>query len=233
MPAKYQPLYNQSDEHESLTSSLLKNPLEDAGGFSRLFFFWMTPLFMRGLKHPLEMEDIWDLRRKEKAEYLVNRFDYEWDAHKHKKYPLLRVLNKIFGCRFWYAAVPKFLSDALSVGAPLLMKVVLDNLQNDNQPSWIAYVTALCMFLCQFASLLVGYQFWYHVSLVNVGVRSVLSASIYRKAMKLSNKSKQEKTTGEIVNLMTLDCQKVAEMAMYAHLEWSALLQIGGINLKF
>lgn len=39
-----------------------RNPLETTNWFFVLTFDWLTPLLFKGLRRPLEVEDIWDLR---------------------------------------------------------------------------------------------------------------------------------------------------------------------------
>ena len=46
------------------------------------------------------------------------------------------------------------------------------------------------------------------------------------QALCLSNKSRREKTVGEIVNLMSVDAQRFMDLMTYFHMIWSAPLQI-------
>ncbi|CAI8018867.1 Multidrug resistance-associated protein 1, partial [Geodia barretti] len=57
-------------------------------------------------------------------------------------------------------------------------------------------------------------------------MRSAIVAAIYKKALCLNNKSRREKTVGEIVNLMSVDAQRFMDLMTYFHLIWSAPLQI-------
>lgn len=46
------------------------------------------------------------------------------------------------------------------------------------------------------------------------------------KALLLSNKSRQSRTVGEIVNLMSVDAQRFMDLMTFIHTLWSAPLQI-------
>ena len=59
-----------------------------------------------------------------------------------------------------------------------------------------------------------------------IKVRTQLTASIYRKALKLSNASRSKFTVGQIVNLMAVDAQVFLELSTYINMIWSAPLQI-------
>ena len=61
---------------------------------------------------------------------------------------------------------------------------------------------------------------------VGVHVRSGLIAAIYRKSLRLSPAGKNQHTTGEIVNMMSVDAQKMNDLASYLHYAWSCVLQI-------
>ena len=44
----------------------------------------------------------------------------------------------------------------------------------------------------------------------------------------MNNKARTESTVGEIVNLMSVDCQHIAEVSSYLWAAWSSPLQIIG-----
>jgi ABC-type transport system involved in cytochrome bd biosynthesis fused ATPase/permease subunit len=50
--------------------------------------------------------------------------------------------------------------------------------------------------------------------------------AIYRKSLSLSNDGRQAKPTGDVVNLMAVDAQRLQDVAQYAQIVWSAPLQI-------
>ena len=89
-------------------------------------------------------------------------------------------------------------------------------------------------------------QYWYRQNLVGLRIRTALSAAIYRKSLKLSSVSRRGYTgqnyiyhrdriftkwaayfpAGEIVNLISVDCQKLQEASLFVNLLWSAPLQV-------
>ena len=46
------------------------------------------------------------------------------------------------------------------------------------------------------------------------------------QSLRLSNSARRQSTVGEIVNLMSVDAQRLMNLATYLHLIWSAPLQI-------
>ncbi len=81
------------------------------------------------------------------------------------------------------------------------------------------------MIVCTFSYVVVRFQvmfsvvalavatsdsgYWYRVNLIGLRVRSALSSAIYRKSLRLSNGARKKYTAGEIVNLISVDCQKL------------------------
>ena len=57
-------------------------------------------------------------------------------------------------------------------------------------------------------------------------VRSGLTAAVYSKAMRLSNEGRAAKSTGDIVNYMAVDTQRLQDLSQYGQMLWSAPLQI-------
>lgn len=57
-------------------------------------------------------------------------------------------------------------------------------------------------------------------------IKGGLGASIYRKALRLSNEGRSTKTTGDIVNYMAVDAQRLQDVTQFAQQAWSAPLQI-------
>nr|POF14565.1 isoform 2 of abc transporter c family member 3 [Quercus suber] len=74
---------------------------------------------------------------------------------------------------------------------------------------------------------LASYRNWFFwVAQVGIRVRSVLIALIYNKGLTLSCQSKQGHTSGEIINFMTVDADRVADFSGYIHETWMILVQV-------
>ena len=56
---------------------------------------------------------------------------------------------------------------------------------------------------------------------------TALSASVYKKSLRLSSAGRNVYTTGEVVNLIAVDCSKVQEATMFFNLIFTTPLQIG------
>ena len=86
----------------------------------------------------------------------------------------------------------------------------------------------LCLSYCltfpSFISFLLFLDFYYSLAHFLIFIFSSLSLCL--QSLTLSSKSRQDKTVGEIVNLMSVDAQRFMDVTNYIHLIWSAPFQI-------
>lgn len=57
-------------------------------------------------------------------------------------------------------------------------------------------------------------------------IKGGLTSAIYRKSIRLSNEGKASKSTGDIVNYMAVDAQRLQDLTQFAQQAWSAPFQI-------
>lgn len=64
------------------------------------------------------------------------------------------------------------------------------------------------------------------MSVLGMRIRACLIAAVYRKSLILSNSARRDTTTGEIVNLMSVDCQRFIDLLPWFSFLWTAPVQI-------
>ncbi|KAI1280794.1 Multidrug resistance-associated protein 1 [Halotydeus destructor] len=140
---------------------------------------------------------------------------------------VLTAVTKSFGWSFLSCALMKFCYDCLQFSNPQLLKWLIAFIESRTDPLWHGVLIALIIFAVQaMQSVLLG-AYFHRTSLLGLKVRTSLTATIYRKALVLSNSSRKGTTVGEIVNLMSVDSQRFYDMMTYLNLVWSAPFQIG------
>ena len=70
------------------------------------------------------------------------------------------------------------------------------------------------------------HQYFQRTFILNMHVRSAITAQVYIKSLKLSSQSRQDSTVGEINNLMQVDAQKLGDLCNNINIMWSGPLQI-------
>ena len=77
-----------------------------------------------------------------------------------------------------------------------------------------------------FQTVLLSWYF-YNMYIIGMWTKASIISAIYRKALVVTAESKKGSTSGEIVNLMSVDAQKISDLLPYLNMLWSAPLQIG------
>lgn len=206
-------------------------PYEYANVFSVLTFSWMTPLMKYGYAHFLTQDDLWNLRRRDATRATASSFEEAWGHEKDKKHPSLWIaMFRAFGSPYFRAGLFKICSDSLAFIQPQLLRLLItfvDSYRGDNpQPIIRGAAIALAMFAVSVSQTACLHQYFQRAFECGMRIKSALTAAIYSKSMRLSNEGRAAKSTGDIVNLMAVDTQRLQDLTQYGQQLWSAPFQI-------
>ncbi|KIW27349.1 uncharacterized protein PV07_07093 [Cladophialophora immunda] len=207
-------------------------PYEYADIFSVLTFGWMTPLMKFGYKNFLTQDDLWNLRNRDTTRVTGDKLQKAWEIELEKKKPNLWIaLARAFGGPYLRGALIKSISDCLAFVQPQLLRLLITFVDSyrpgrERQPAIRGVAIALAMFatsICQTAAL---HQYFQRAFETGMRIKSSLTAMIYSKSLRLSNESRATKSTGDIVTYMSVDQQRLADLAQWGQQLWSAPFQI-------
>jgi ABC-type multidrug transport system fused ATPase/permease subunit len=208
-------------------------PLEYANIFSALTFSWMTPMMKYGYKEYLTQDDLWNLRKGDTTRATAAAFEEEWEYQlENKKRPSLWIaLISSFGGPYLVGAIIKTLSDCLAFVQPQLLRFLIAFVDSyrpgqEREPPIKGAAIAIAMFVVSVAQTACLHQYFQRSFETGMRVKSSLTAAIYSKSMKLSNEGRATKSTGDIVNHMAVDTQRLQDLAQFGQQLWSAPLQI-------
>ncbi|PPJ52512.1 hypothetical protein CBER1_10357 [Cercospora berteroae] len=208
-------------------------PLEYADFFSKLTFSWMTPMMKYGYKEYLTQDDLWNLRKDDTTRATANTFEEEWTYQlENKKKPSLWIaLITSFGGPYLVGAMIKTLSDCLMFIQPQLLRYLIAFVDSYRpgrvpEPPIKGAAIALAMFLVSISQTACLHQYFQRSFETGMRVKAALTAAIYSKSMRLSNEGRASKSTGDIVNYMAVDTQRLQDLAQFGQQLWSAPLQI-------
>ena len=86
---------------------------------------------------------------------------------------------------------------------------------------------ALMLFV-QVSRTLCEQQYFYHMQASGIVIKGALGTSVYRKTVRLNASGRSGSTTGEVLNHMQLDAQRVGDLMLFLNIIWSGLFQIIG-----
>jgi ATP-binding cassette subfamily C (CFTR/MRP) protein 1 len=206
-------------------------PYNYADVFSVLTFSWMTPMMKHGYKTFLTQDDLWNLRERDTTKATTTSFDSAWRLELEKKHPSLwMAMFHAFGAPYFRGAMIKTVSDVLNFAQPQLLRLLItfvDSYRTDHpQPVARGAAIALAMFAVSVSQTACLHQYFQRAFETGMRIKSALTASIYAKSTRLSNEGRASKSTGDIVNYMAVDTQRLQDIAQYGQQLWSAPFQI-------
>ncbi|XP_018655393.1 putative multidrug resistance protein 1 (ATP-binding cassette C1) [Schistosoma mansoni] len=140
---------------------------------------------------------------------------------------LFYALISSFGLRLFCGWI--FISAAVffNYSSPLLLGMLLRFLSKPEAPLWQGYFIAFSMLFLQSISVLVDQKGFYSCLSLGISVRSALTSAIYRKSLRLSSEARSQYTTGELINLLSVDVNRIKELFMFSFLVWDAFIEFG------
>ncbi|KAJ8452735.1 hypothetical protein Cgig2_005071 [Carnegiea gigantea] len=226
----YTPLNAEASDSSKAHSAVEITPFAKAGLFSRMSFWWLNSLMKLGKDKPLEEADIPKLRDADRAESCYLQFMDRLTKQKlDETSSQTLILWTIFSCYqrdiliSGLFALLKILT--LSAG-PLLLNAFIGVAEGKQGFRYEGFVLAISLFFAKILESLSQRQWFLHSRLIGLKVRSLLTAAIYRKQLKLSNAARMVHSGGEIMNYVTVDAYRIGEFPFWLHQTWTTSLQL-------
>ncbi|KAH0912384.1 hypothetical protein HID58_035705 [Brassica napus] len=202
-----------------------------AGLLSKLSFWWLNPLIKRGNVKDLEEEDIPNLREEERAETCYSLFEENLNDQKRRlgnscrpsilKVTVLCVWREVLisGCFAFMKIV------SVSSG-PLLLNAFILVAEGNERFRYEGLVLAVSLFIAKSVESLSQRQWYFRSRLVGLRVRSLLTAAIYKKQLRLNTSSRLIHSGSEIMNYATVDAYRIGEFPYWFHQLWTTSFQL-------
>ncbi|CAK7335662.1 unnamed protein product [Dovyalis caffra] len=229
--ASYEPL---PDEEAIATGEISSNdkvtPFAKAGFFSQMSFWWLGPLMKKGKGKVIEDGDIPQLRLADRAKTCYLMHMERLRRRKQKGLAdSLSMLSAIISSHWKEILISGFfaLIKVLSLATgPLFLKAFIDVAEGKAAFEYEGYVLAAGLFLAKVLESLSERHWRFRTRLIGIQVRSMLSAAIYQKQLRLSNAAKVAHSSGEIVSYVTVDAYRIGEFPFWFHQIWATSIQL-------
>jgi hypothetical protein len=150
------------------------------------------------------------------------------------KRPLLAAFNSMYGWKYYPLGLLKLAADLAGFAGPVLLHELVDLVEKGSTDYRHAYIYAALLCLSNFVGSVCNTQYSFRVSKVQVAVRAAVVTTVFRKSMrkrmgqpeegkKEEGQMAQEQdgrkepapdetfaTTGQVLNLMSTDCDRIA-----------------------
>ncbi|ONI13655.1 hypothetical protein PRUPE_4G235100 [Prunus persica] len=207
-------------------------PYSNAGIFSLLTLSWMGPLIALGNKKTLDLEDVPELYKGDSVVGSFPNFRNKLEAEcgadgRVTTFHLVKAL--IFSAWKevgWTGLYAIFYTLASYVG-PYLIDTFVQYLYGRRKFKNEGYALVSAFMIAKLVECLSQRHWFFKAQQVGVRIRAVLVTAIYNKGLTLSCQSKQGHTSGEIINFMTVDAERVGDFSWFMHDPWMVILQVG------
>ncbi|CAI9178859.1 unnamed protein product [Rangifer tarandus platyrhynchus] len=167
------------------------NPLQDANFCSRLFFWWLNPLFKIGHKRRLEEDDMYSVLLEDRSQHLGEELQGYWDqevlrAEKGVREPSLT--KAIINCHWKSCLVLGIfilLEEGTRVVQPIFLGKMINYVENSNRTDSAtlheAYGYAAGLSTSVLVWAVLHHLYFYHIQRVGMRLRVAVCHMIYRK----------------------------------------------------
>uniref|UniRef100_A0A1A7XAW0 Multidrug resistance-associated protein 4 n=2 Tax=Nothobranchiidae TaxID=405002 RepID=A0A1A7XAW0_9TELE len=224
---------------EKVSRDAKTNPAATANLLSRVFFWWLNPLFRTGYKRRLEEDDMFEVLTEDKSEYVGQDLQRYWDREVHNAAKEMRApgLGKVIIRCYWksYGVLGIFtlIEETIKVVQPVLLGQVIRYFENyDPHDKTALYETlgyAAGMSFCTMGLAVLHHLYFYNVQRAGMKIRVAMCHMIYKKALSLSSSAMGKTTTGQIVNLLSNDVNRFDEVTIFLHFLWVGPLQAAAV----
>ncbi|XP_076254933.1 putative multidrug resistance-associated protein lethal(2)03659 isoform X1 [Rhynchophorus ferrugineus] len=213
--------------NETEKKPVKKHPFVEANIFSKIFFLWMLPLFVRGFKKGLAEDDLYPSLKVHDSKILGDKLEKEWfkEVKKNPSNPSLwRALVGVFGKELALLGLCYLIIEIfIRLGQPLCLSQLLHYYEpNTTMSKREAYYYASGIALTAFLSSSSIHSYMLRIFHLGARIRIATSTLVYRKALRLSKGALAETTVGQMVNLISNDVGRFDLVTNHIHNLWLA-----------
>ena len=211
-------------DKETLRRRSQLSPEDLASFFSAIFFNWITPLTKRARSETLSAETlppiIKDLDVSASVARLQNALIKETnqrriyfdrrDGTRREKLRLWAVLIKTYGLEFSAFFCLLFLQNTVTFLQPMVLKLLIVFMSNEeDEQIWKGCLYVVLLFSVSMLDVLLFQHNFHRMTITCLKMQASLQSMIVRKSLRLSPRARTEFTSGQLINLMAVDTQKM------------------------
>ncbi|OWM85822.1 hypothetical protein CDL15_Pgr012072 [Punica granatum] len=208
-------------------------PYSKAGIFGYFTFSWMSPLIAFGNKKILDLEDVPQLDSDDSLVGAFPKFKSKLQVQLGEglsngvtTFRLVKALISFAWKEILITALCALVYTVASYVGPYLIDAFVQYLSGRRAFENEGYFLVSAFLIGKLVECISQRQWFFKLQQVGIRARAVLVAMIYEKGLTLSCHSKQGQTSGEIINFMSVDAERVGDFVWYMHDPWMVLLQV-------
>ncbi|KAJ8684021.1 hypothetical protein QAD02_019813, partial [Eretmocerus hayati] len=212
------------------------NPRCTANILSIVTFAWLFKIFSIGYRREIKKEDLYSPLKEHSSHYLGEKISKLWDEEaikcknsQEKLTPsLLRVLTRYFGNDFLlFGICLGIIEFGVKTTQPIILSYLLKYFGNKcvmSQRNALYWGSLLILGLV--IDCIVSYHVFHGLTHMGMKLRVACSSLIYKKILRISKVATEDKMcSGQIMNLLTNDVNRLDYSVFMIHYIWIAPLQ--------
>ncbi|XP_020571535.1 ABC transporter C family member 3-like isoform X3 [Phalaenopsis equestris] len=216
----------------------------NASFLSILTFSWLDPLLSVGHKKTLDLKDVPQLDYNDRVDGVFPIFKSKLEScTKSSLYSNGTVNNngpvqissfqlaKALVVSAWghvlITAIYALLYTVCTYVGPYLIDFFVRYLNGNQTVELEGYVLVVAFIVAKFFECLSQRHWFFRLQQAGVRVRAFLISILYQKGLTLSSSARQGRTTGEIINIMSVDAERISLFSWYMHDLWLVPIQVG------
>ncbi|KAH6768081.1 multidrug resistance-associated protein 3 [Perilla frutescens var. frutescens] len=206
-------------------------PYANAGIYSLFTFSWMGPIIALGSKKTLDLEDVPQLDSLDSARgafpILNDKLEF-YSGGSNQVTTIMLVKGLLFTAwkEVLLSALYVLICTLASYVGPYLIDVFVQYLNGRRDFANEGYLLVVAFTIAKLFECFGQRHWFFKVQQAGYRARAALVAKIYNKGLVLSCQSKKGHTTGEIINFMAVDAERIGDFGWYMHDPWMVVLQV-------
>ncbi|XP_042518480.1 ABC transporter C family member 7-like [Macadamia integrifolia] len=209
-------------------------PYANANLISILTFAWMGPLLALGYKKTLDHEDVPHLANCDSANMVFAHFNNKLESDGNdngngRQITTLKLVKALI-LSTWkeilWTAIFSIVCILASYVGPYFIYAFVQYLSSPHQLKYKGYALVFIFFLSKLIRCISERLLFFQLRKMGIKIRAILFSLIYKKGLRLSSQSKQGHTSGENINLMSVDVARIGLFSWYLHNIWKVPVQI-------
>ncbi|KAL4216369.1 hypothetical protein ACF0H5_024096 [Mactra antiquata] len=131
---------------------------------------------------------------------------------------LYKTLWRTYKYLWWEATLFRSCGEMFRLSQPLILRYIIQMIEDTGQDlvEWKGYFYAITLLLALSLTSIFYHISFHHMMTLGLKIKASLICLIYKKALTMNKSGLKAKTVGEIVNLMSVDCQRIQDSFMFS-----------------
>ncbi|CAM0879855.1 unnamed protein product [Alopecurus aequalis] len=233
--ASEEPLLNGASENRS-DDTVDASIFTRAGFLSILTFSWMGPLFAFGHRKTIDLDDVPDLHHGDTVADLLPSFKANLDALTSadgsvgQKVTAFKLTVALVRTVWWHVAVTALYALIYTLASyvgPYLIESLVQYLNGDERHASKGKYLVVTFIAAKVFESFSQRHWFFRIQQAGMNMRSALVSVVYQKGLSLSSSSRQSRSSGEMINIISVDADRVGLCSWYMQDIWVVPLQVG------